>query len=79
MRVLGRLVRMGVLERHDALRPGFPPEFRPSDRFEALTGLRRVGDALVLAASLLSQAPVLRSRPQQAGDRAEDDAGGWDR
>lgn len=59
---LAGLVRMGVLERLDALRPSLPPEFRPAPRFEALTGIRRVGDALVLAASLMGQAPRLRRR-----------------
>jgi len=72
MRVLGRLVRMGVLECHDALRPGYPPVYSPSTRFETLTGLRRVGDALVLAASLLAQAPALHRRPQEVGDQTED-------
>lgn len=70
--VLARLVRMGVLERLESRRPAFPPEYRPSGRFEALTGLRRAGDALVLAASLLAQAPTLRKRA--TGDPERDDS-----
>jgi transcriptional regulator with XRE-family HTH domain len=61
-RVLGRLARMGVLDAEPSARYGIPPEYRTAERFEALTGLKRLGDALVLAASLLSQAPALRRR-----------------
>ena len=62
---LSGLVRMGVLERIDSRRPSLPPEYRPSSRFATLTGLQRAGDALVLAASLLGQAPQLRRRDSQ--------------
>jgi transcriptional regulator with XRE-family HTH domain len=67
-RTLGRLVRMGVLEVVPARRPGMPPEYRPAAGFEAMTGLRRVGDALVLAASLLARSPALRRRSGGEGD-----------
>jgi transcriptional regulator with XRE-family HTH domain len=70
---LSGLVRMGALERIDSRRPSLPPEYRPSPRFAALTGLQRAGDALVLAASLLAQAPRLRSRDAQR-ERNEWDA-----
>ncbi|HEY7022867.1 MAG TPA: helix-turn-helix transcriptional regulator [Ktedonobacterales bacterium] len=60
---LGRLVAMGVVEREQPQRLDETTSFRPSARASALTGLGRVGDALVLAASLLAQAP---SRPQRA-------------
>jgi transcriptional regulator with XRE-family HTH domain len=54
---LGALVAMDVVEREWPLRPGAPMAFRPAARVDILTGLQRVGDALVLAASLLAQAP----------------------
>jgi transcriptional regulator with XRE-family HTH domain len=54
---LGRLVAMGVVERVSPQRLGAAMGFRPTVRASALTGLGRVGDALVLAASLLAQAP----------------------
>jgi transcriptional regulator with XRE-family HTH domain len=54
---LGALVAMDVVEREWPLRPGTPMAFRPAARVDILTGLQRVGDALVLAASLLAQAP----------------------
>jgi transcriptional regulator with XRE-family HTH domain len=66
---INRLVRMGILEQRAAARPGFPPDYHPSAQFEALTGLRRVGDALVLAASLLGQAPTLRRRDSDGDER----------
>jgi transcriptional regulator with XRE-family HTH domain len=59
---LGRLVAMGVVERERPQRMGETMSFRPSVRASALIGLGRVGDALVLAASLLAQAP---SRPRR--------------
>lgn len=68
-RTLSGLVRMGVLEREESRRLSMPPTFRPSARFEALTGLQRAGDALVLAASLLSQSPRLRQRAERDDDR----------
>jgi transcriptional regulator with XRE-family HTH domain len=72
--VLRRLVRMGVLDEIDAVRPAFPPEYRPSARFAALIGLRRVGDALVLAASLLARAPALQPRPSGNAEQTDE----WD-
>jgi transcriptional regulator with XRE-family HTH domain len=60
---LGRLVAMGVIERDWPRRAGETMSFRPSVSARALTGLGRVGDALVLAASLLAQAP---GRPRRA-------------
>jgi transcriptional regulator with XRE-family HTH domain len=59
---LGRLVAMGVVEREWPQHVGATMSFRPSVRASSLTGLGRVGDALVLAASLLAQAP---SRPRR--------------
>jgi transcriptional regulator with XRE-family HTH domain len=59
---LDRLVAMGVVEREQPQRVAATTSFRPSVRASAVTGLGRVGDALVLAASLLAQAP---SRPRR--------------
>src|SRR5262249_49759412 len=49
--ILGRLVAMGVVEREWPQRFGATLGFRPTANATALTGLGRVGDALVLAAS----------------------------
>lgn len=65
---LGGLVAMGVVEREWPLRPGAPMSYHPAEKAGALTGLDRVGDALVLAASLLGQAPSRPRRAQPADD-----------
>jgi len=62
---LGKLAASGIVQREWPQRPGAPMSFRPTARARALTGLERVGDALVLAASLLAQAPT---RPRRAQD-----------
>jgi transcriptional regulator with XRE-family HTH domain len=61
--ILGRLTVMGAVARDEPLRRGAPPAYRMTERAGALTGLTRTGDALVLAASLLGQAPL---RPKRA-------------
>jgi transcriptional regulator with XRE-family HTH domain len=66
---LGRLVGMGVVDREWPGRRGVPMTYRPSAQAESLTGLDRVGDALVLSASLLARAP---SRPRRASTVDED-------
>jgi transcriptional regulator with XRE-family HTH domain len=66
---LGRLVGMGVVDREWPGRRGAPMTYRPSAHAESLTGLGRVGDALVLSASLLARAP---SRPRRASTADED-------
>jgi transcriptional regulator with XRE-family HTH domain len=66
--ILGRLVAMGVVEREWPQRVGAAMSFRPSVRASALTGLERVADALVLAASLLAQAPARPRRTQTDED-----------
>ncbi len=61
--ILTRLTAMGAVEREESLHRGTPPGYRVTERASALTGLTRTGDALVLAASLLAQAPL---RPKRA-------------
>lgn len=65
---LGRLVTMGVVEREWPQLLGATMSFRPTVRASALTGLGRVGDALVLGASLLAQAPGRPRRTQTDED-----------
>jgi transcriptional regulator with XRE-family HTH domain len=65
---LDKLVASGVVEREWPQRRGAPMGFRPAARAGALTGLERVGDALVLAASLLAQAPTRPIRAQRDDD-----------
>jgi hypothetical protein len=60
---LARLTAMGVVEREESLQRGAPPGYRVTEKASQLTGLTRIGDALVLAASLLAQAPL---RPKRA-------------
>jgi transcriptional regulator with XRE-family HTH domain len=62
--VLDALEAMGVLTRHPPARPGAAPTYQRGNDFEARVGLRRPGDALVLAAALLAQSPRAR---RQAG------------
>ena len=54
--VLERLTGMRVLRRRPPVRMGGPVTYQCVEDFEARVGIRRVGDALVLAAALLSQA-----------------------
>jgi transcriptional regulator with XRE-family HTH domain len=65
---VGKLVAMGVVEREWPQRLGETMGFRPTVRASALTGLERVGDALVLAASLLAQASRRPRRTQTDED-----------
>jgi transcriptional regulator with XRE-family HTH domain len=60
---LARLTAMGVVEREESLQRGAPPGYRVTERASQVTGLTRTGDALVLAGSLLAQAPL---RPKRA-------------
>jgi transcriptional regulator with XRE-family HTH domain len=66
--ILGKLVASGVIEREWPQHAGALMGFRPTAKAGALTGLERVGDALVLAASLLAQAPNRPSRAQTDND-----------
>ncbi len=59
---LERLLRGDVLKRYPPTRPGGAPTYGRGLAFEARVGLSRLGDALVLAAALLAQAPTLHSR-----------------
>ncbi|HEX6800314.1 MAG TPA: helix-turn-helix transcriptional regulator [Ktedonobacterales bacterium] len=60
--VLDGLVRMGVLVRLPPRHAGLLPVYARSDAFAERTGITRLGDALLLAAALLSQAPRLPAR-----------------
>jgi transcriptional regulator with XRE-family HTH domain len=60
--VLDHLVAQGVLAQHAPLRPCAAPTYRRTPAFEERLGIMRVGDALVLAAALLAQAPAERRR-----------------
>lgn len=60
--VLDALVAMGVLARQPALHAGTPPTYERSGQFTARTGISQLGDALLLAAALLGQAPRLPRR-----------------
>ncbi|HEX6121643.1 MAG TPA: helix-turn-helix transcriptional regulator [Ktedonobacterales bacterium] len=55
--VLARLVLMGVLRATPPIRVGSAPTYRRAPAFDDVIGLARLGDALVLAAALLVQAP----------------------
>lgn len=59
---LERLTRSGVLLRYPPSRPGAAPTYGRGLAFDALVGLSRLGDALVLAAALLAQSPPLPMR-----------------
>ena len=62
------LARMGVLDERPPLRLGGQPTYARGADFEALVGLNRVGDAFVLAAALLAQAPTLQRRSRVRDD-----------
>lgn len=73
--VLDALVEMGVLARRPAARAGSSPSYERSEQFTARTGISRLGDALLLAAALLGQAPRL---PVRAAPAASVTAGSVD-
>lgn len=64
---LERLTRSGVLRCFPPTRPGVAPTYGRGLAFDARVGLSRLGDALVLAAALLAQAPTLNSRRRDDG------------
>ncbi len=57
---LERLTRTDALVARPPIRPGGDPSYTRGSAFESRLGLSRLGDALVLAAALLSQAAPLR-------------------
>lgn len=57
--VLEGLVAMGILVRRPVSRAGSPPAYERSAQLTARTGISQLGDALLLAAALLGQAPRL--------------------
>lgn len=62
--ILDALVGMGVLLRCPGRSHGMPPLYQRAPDFVARTGIARLGDALILAAALLSQsAAAPRKRP----------------
>lgn len=65
---LDGLVDMAVLEVRPPARPGRAPTYRRAQDFEARVGITRVGDALILAAALLAQAPGERERRRKGDD-----------
>lgn len=72
-RVLDGMVQMGVLVRLPTRHGGSLPAYTRSDAFTERTGIMRLGDALLLAAALLSQAPRLPARAASLAYGAEDD------
>jgi transcriptional regulator with XRE-family HTH domain len=68
MPALDRLTDGGVLRVYPPTRPGAAPTYGRGLAFEARIGLSRLGDALVLAAALLAQAPTLQSRLRSSED-----------
>lgn len=66
--VLTSLVCMRVLRRRPSTRPGGPASYQCAPDFEARIGITRPGDALVLAAALLAEAPA-RSMPSHSHSR----------
>lgn len=69
---LDRMVDMGIVTVHPPRLPGGQPTYRRSGDFEARVGITRVGDALILAAALLAQAPsARRQRPSPEDDDDE--------
>ncbi|MBF6589433.1 MAG: helix-turn-helix transcriptional regulator [Ktedonobacterales bacterium] len=62
---LERLLSMGVIERMPPTRVGGAPSYRRAPGAMAHAGLSRLGDVLVLAGALLSQAPIQPRRRHQ--------------
>ncbi|GEM_PF-1399161 len=60
--VLERLASDGVLHCYPPMRPGGSPTYACDEALEQRIGLSRVGDALTLAAALLAQGPLQRTR-----------------
>lgn len=75
---LDQLCADGALAQRAPRRPGTEPSYMRGPAFEARLGLSRLGDALVLAAALLSQAsidqPAARTRRDER-QRLPDDIG----
>lgn len=62
--IVERLADAGLLRRRPPVRMAGPVTYSPAEDFEDRVGIRRVGDALVLAAALLSRArPPSRQPP----------------
>ena len=59
---LERLTRADVLRCYPPMWPGAAPTYGRGTAFETRVGLSRLGDALVLSAALLAQAPQLRGQ-----------------
>jgi transcriptional regulator with XRE-family HTH domain len=72
--ILESLVEMRVLRRLPAQRPGGHARYERAPDFETRVGIRRTGDALVLAAALLAQAPLAPRRTARppVGDAREE-------
>lgn len=64
---LDGLVARGVLDHLAPSRVGGMSTYRRAPAMEGEIGLARLGDALVLAGALLSQAPVQRRHPRKSG------------
>lgn len=62
---LERLTRAEVLRCYPPSYPGAAPTYGRGTAFETRVGLSRLGDALVLAAALLAQAPALRAQRRE--------------
>ncbi len=71
--VLEALVTMGVLARRPPVRAGTLATYERSEQFAARTGISRLGDALLLSAALLGQAPLLPVRARMPAARDTDD------
>ncbi|HEV2458237.1 MAG TPA: helix-turn-helix transcriptional regulator [Ktedonobacterales bacterium] len=65
--ILDALVGMGVLGRSAATRPGGVAAYARGPEFSERTGIRQLGDALILAAALLAQSPRLRPKVGEGG------------
>jgi|SRR5579885_2047502 transcriptional regulator with XRE-family HTH domain len=66
-----QLIAMGVLDACPPHRQSGPVTYRRAPEFEARVGIARVGDVLVLAAALLSQAPLLSRRASSEETRVK--------
>jgi transcriptional regulator with XRE-family HTH domain len=72
-RGLDALVAMGVLTRTAGRRAGEVAIYERSSQFTARTGITKLGDALLLAAALLGQAPRLPRRLPARAERSDED------